>query len=181
MRAYDDGVYRGMTPEEIAEWEAMENLPTPPPTQEEQGLTLLRSMAAQTTTLSDTVALSVPDLLPAWSPDMGAVSVGQVCRYEDATYRCRQAHTPQAGWEPPTVPALWTVVELSASGTQSDPITAARGMEYTYGLYYKDPEDGNLYLCQRTGEADGGKIILQFLPHELIGHYFTAALGTEYI
>ena len=45
-------------------------------------------------------------------------------------------------------------------------------MEYTYGLYYADPEDGKLYLCARTGEADGGKIILQYLPHELVNLYF---------
>lgn len=59
-------------------------------------------------------------------------------------------------------------------GTQDDPIPAARGMEYTYGLYYKDPEDTKLYLCERTGEAAGGKIVLQYLPHELVGNYFKA-------
>ena len=56
-----------------------------------------------------------------------------------------------------------------------NPITAARGMEYQYGLYYLDPEDSQLYLCTRTGEAEGGKGILQYLPHELIGHYFEEA------
>ena len=45
-------------------------------------------------------------------------------------------------------------------------------MEYQYGLYYLDPEDSKLYLCKRTGEAEGGKVILQYLPHELIGQYF---------
>ena len=59
------------------------------------------------------------------------------------------------------------------TGTQDDPITAARGMEYTYGLYYRDPEDNLNYLCERTGEAEGGKITLQYLPHELVGQYFT--------
>lgn len=48
-------------------------------------------------------------------------------------------------------------------------------MEYTYGLYYTDPEDGKLYLCERIGAAAGDKIILQYLPHELVGQYFTAA------
>ena len=45
-------------------------------------------------------------------------------------------------------------------------------MEYVYGLYYTDSEDGKLYLCQRTGEAYGGTVVLQYLPHELVGHYF---------
>ena len=44
-------------------------------------------------------------------------------------------------------------------------------MEYTYGLYYRDPEDNLIYLCERTGEAEGGKITLQYLPHELVGQY----------
>ena len=41
-------------------------------------------------------------------------------------------------------------------------------------LYYKDPEDTKLYKCERIGEAVGGKIVLQYLPHELVGNYFTA-------
>lgn len=36
-------------------------------------------------------------------------------------------------------------------------------------------QDGNLYLCQRTGEAAGGTIVLQYLPHELVGQYFDLA------
>ena len=58
------------------------------------------------------------------------------------------------------------------AGTQDDPIPAERGMEYVYGLHYLDSEDCMLYLCQRTGEAAGGTVVLQYLPHELIGHYF---------
>ena len=37
---------------------------------------------------------------------------------------------------------------------------------------YKGNSDGKLYLCQRTGEAAGGTVVLQYLPHELVGHYF---------
>jgi chitin-binding protein len=33
--------------------------------------------------------------------------VGSTVTYGGATYRCRQAHTALAGWEPPNVPALW--------------------------------------------------------------------------
>lgn len=57
-------------------------------------------------------------------------------------------------------------------GSQEHPFTAARGMEYEYGKYYLDPEDSKTYLCKRTGEAEGGKVTLQYLPHELIGQYF---------
>lgn len=51
-----------------------------------------------------------------------------------------------------------------------DPIPAARGMEYEYGKYYLDPEDGKTYLCKRLN--DTGTIVLYYLPHELIGQYF---------
>lgn len=79
-----------------------------------------------------------------------------------------QAHYPPgAGTE-----ALYTRIDETHDGTRYDPVPAARGMEYTYGLYYADGEDGKLYLCQRTGEADGGTVVLQYLPHELVGHYF---------
>ncbi|MEV0581952.1 carbohydrate-binding protein [Nonomuraea sp. NPDC050310] len=36
-----------------------------------------------------------------------AYAAGASVTYGGATYRCLQAHTAQAGWEPPNVPALW--------------------------------------------------------------------------
>ena len=50
------------------------------------------------------------------------------------------------------------------------------GIEYEYGLYYLDNEDSKIYLCSRTGETDGNTIILQYLPHELVGQYFELAI-----
>lgn len=52
-------------------------------------------------------------------------------------------------------------------------------MEYEYGLYYFDPEDGKTYLCEREGEEPGTKIILQYLPHEVVGQYFTDTTEPE--
>jgi hypothetical protein len=34
-------------------------------------------------------------------------SVGTNVTYSGVSYRCQQAHTSQAGWEPPNTPALW--------------------------------------------------------------------------
>jgi predicted carbohydrate-binding protein with CBM5 and CBM33 domain len=42
----------------------------------------------------------------AWAAGT-AYKVGDVVTYGGASYRCRQAHTAIAGWEPPNVPALW--------------------------------------------------------------------------
>ncbi|MFB4282680.1 MULTISPECIES: lytic polysaccharide monooxygenase [unclassified Nonomuraea] len=36
-----------------------------------------------------------------------AYAVGSTVTYNGASYRCLQAHTALAGWEPPNVPALW--------------------------------------------------------------------------
>ena len=102
-----------------------------------------------------------------------AVEVNDRLVYADRLYRVTQAHTTQEGWEPDKTPATFTVIDEEHTGTQEDPIPAAKGMEYTYGLYYTDPEDGKLYRCERTGEQPGGKVTLQFLPHELVGLYFT--------
>lgn len=71
--------------------------------------------------------------------------------------------------------SLWTAIDEQHDGTKYDPIPASRGMEYTYGLYYTDPEDNKMYLCERVGSVAGGVIILQYLPHELVGQYFSVA------
>jgi len=39
-----------------------------------------------------------------------AYKVGDEVMYLGKKYRCRQAHTSQAGWNPPAVPALWLLV-----------------------------------------------------------------------
>lgn len=76
-------------------------------------------------------------------------------------------------WLPDSGIWQWTVAaDPAAAGTVDDPIPASRGMDYTYGRYYSDPEDGKVYLCSRAGEAEGGTVTLQYLPHELVGNYF---------
>lgn len=47
-----------------------------------------------------------PDETPEWATAT-PYSVGDEVTYQGRTYRCRQAHTSQAGWQPPNVPALW--------------------------------------------------------------------------
>lgn len=132
--------------------------------------------------LSDGEAAKSPELFPRWADHIGeTVKPGDRRSDTDESgvlhvYRVNkgQGHTTQENWPPHSTPAVWTIINVDHAGTQDDPIPAARGMEYTYGLYYKDPEDAKLYLCERTGEAAGGKIVLQYLPHELLGQYFKA-------
>lgn len=123
--------------------------------------------------LSDGEAASVPELITAWAYPVDYAE-GDRRSYGGKVHKCRQGHTSQADWTPDKTPNLWAVIDAEHAGTQNDPIPAARGMEYEYGKYYLDGEDGKTYLCERTGEAAGGKIVLQYLPHELVGNYFKA-------
>ena len=49
----------------------------------------------------------LPPVILAWAAGQ-TVKVGDLRTYGGKTYRCLQAHTTQAGWEPSSVPALWT-------------------------------------------------------------------------
>lgn len=137
---------------------------------------------AAATSLPDSDAAKAVELFPRWADHIGeTVKPGDRRSDMDESgvlhvYRVNkgQGHTTQENWPPHSTPAVWTIINVDHAGTQDDPIPAARGMEYTYGLYYKDPEDTKLYKCERIGEAAGGKIVLQYLPHELVGNYFTA-------
>ena len=141
-------------------------------TQTERARQLRPYIVKASASLTDADAVKAKELYDRWAAGM-AVVVNDRLVYGDRLYRVTQAHTTQEGWEPDKVPALFTVIDEQHAGTQDDPIPAAKGMEYTYGLYYTDPEDGKLYRCERTGEQPGGKVTLQFLPHELVGLYFT--------
>ena len=135
-------------------------------------------LSAQTAT--DQQALDMPSLYEYWKAGVNYGAQGEekiVRRFingRDQLYRCDQPHTALDGWEPENYPAGWTAINAAHAGTIDDPIPAMRGMEYTYGLYYVDPEDGKTYLCIRVGEAEGGTVVLQYLPHELVGQYFQA-------
>ena len=63
--------------------------------------------------------------------------------------------------------------EPAEDGSKDKPITAVRGMVYYKDRYYRDPEDGKIYLCTRDrDDQPGGGIALAYLPHELINIYF---------
>lgn len=130
--------------------------------------------------LPDEEAADAPSLFQPWT--VGEVVEPGDRRYYAPTgklYKVRegQGHVTQADWTPDLTPALWAVVDAAHAGTAEDPIPAARGMEYEYGKIYLDGEDGKVYRCERIGEAEGGTIVLHYLPHELVGQYFTEVTG----
>ena len=128
--------------------------------------------------LSDADGLKAKALYPRWEAlvKKGSVTAeaGYRFTYGGDLYKCVNANpTFQADWIPGNgTAALYVRIDEAHAGTLADPIPAARSMEYVYGMYYSDSEDGKVYLCARTGEADGGTITLHYLPHELVGLYF---------
>ena len=48
-----------------------------------------------------------PATVPEWAIGV-SYKVGDKATYQGVAYSCVQAHSAQAGWDPPHVPALWT-------------------------------------------------------------------------
>ena len=145
---------------------------------QDQANTVRVQVESAASLLSDGDAAKFPNLSKPWT--VGERVEEGYRRYFEPTRRLYkvlpgQGHITQADWTPDKTPSMWAVVDVEHAGTADDPIPAVRGLEYIYGKYYGDPEDGQVYLCQRTGEEEGGTVVLNYLPHELIGHYFSAA------
>lgn len=119
--------------------------------------------------VSDSVAVANKDLYEEWQASVSYAENKRV-RYADKLYKCRQAHTSEAQHTPDLIPAIWVVIDETHAGTIEDPIPAVAGMEYVKGLYYI--EEGKIYLMNRQGMQDGEKIVLQYLPSQLVGQYF---------
>ena len=120
-------------------------------------------------TFTDENAVKVIDLYPVWTVGI-AVAKDSRYQYNGKLYKVVQPHTTQADWTPDITPALWTVIDVTHTGTIDEPIPAVAGMEYTKGLYYI--EDGTIYLMNREGMAEGETITLYYLPSQLVGQYF---------
>lgn len=74
--------------------------------------------------LDDEQAESVTELFPLWETDTAYI-VGDRRQYDSLLYRCVQAHTSQAGWEPPAVPALWVRTSTEEWPEWIQPVGAA--------------------------------------------------------
>lgn len=65
--------------------------------------------AAEDGRVADTIITGHRERFGAWMPGE-EYAVGQIRLYQDALYRCVQAHTAQDDWAPDIVPALWARV-----------------------------------------------------------------------
>lgn len=150
MKIYDNGIIRDATPEEIAIWEAARQ-PASPPSPQEQAMMLARTLAAVATNLTDTVALSIPDLLPTWDELLSAgseISSGVCLNYNNQIYRVVQNVTPIESQKPGDegMLAIYRPIDKEHAGTIYDPIPWVSGMDCYEGKYYSYNE--KTYLCK---------------------------------
>lgn len=80
--------------------------------------------------LPDDTYDSVLPLFPDWVSGE-TVAVGAVRQFDGNLWRVVQAHTTQADWTPPTVPALWTA-ERQTEGPTVDPWVQPTGSSDAY-------------------------------------------------
>ena len=107
-------------------------------TYSDQGIMLIRNDGVE---YGEAVTLH-----PVWKAGI-AYSAGYKAQHSGKLWRCRQAHTSQAGWEPENVPALLEEICEIHDGTKYDPIPYHGNMALVSGKYYS--QDGVTYLCNR--------------------------------
>ena len=97
-------------------------------------------------TLDDETALTGVELFPIWTIDR-VYAVGDKVQRNSKLWRCLQAHTSQAGWEPENAASLWTEICESHAGTLEDPIPYNGNMALESGKYYS--QNSKIYRCTR--------------------------------
>lgn len=150
MKKCVNGEYIDMTAEEIAameaeaaRYEAAER--TRPLTAEEVTAMLIRQQI-NILNVDDNTALRMTTFYPEWAENT-EYTIDHKVQRGGKLWRCIQAHTSQAGWEPENAASLWTEICESHAGTLEDPIPYNGNMALESGKYYS--QDGKIYRCTR--------------------------------
>lgn len=167
MRIYENGILRDMTATEIA---AMQDAAARAEAEEKhrplslgEVQEMLVRQQINTLAVDDQTALRMLAFYPEWATDT-AYTVGYKVQRGGKLWRCKQAHTAIATWEPENAASLWEVINETHDGTKYDPIPYDGNMELTAGLYYT--QGGVTYLCNRST----GQPVYNALS-ELVGLY----------
>ena len=99
-----------------------------------------------TLTVDDNTALRMVEFYPEWATDT-AYTAGYKVQRGGKLWRCKQAHTAIATWEPENAVSLWEVINETHDGTKYDPIPYDGNMALEAGKYYI--QDYVIYLCNR--------------------------------
>ena len=113
MKIVENGIMRDMTAEEIAAMEAdaakFEAYERTRPLTAEKVTRLLIAQQINGLTVDDNTALRMLEFYPDWASGIAYTAEYKVQR-SGKLWRCLQAHTSQAGWEPENAPSLWAKV-----------------------------------------------------------------------
>lgn len=91
-------------------------------------LTAMLLMFVMIFTLSANI--NVKASYPSWQAGT-TYKIGDIVSYGDYNYICIQAHTTITGWEPPIVPALWSLYSGGSTQTVATPVISPSGGTYT--------------------------------------------------
>lgn len=106
---------------------------------------------AESGQLDDVTASEQSMLFAEWVPGV-AYTVGQLRQHNEKLYRCVQAHTSQAGWEPDAATSLWALTsdpavewpEWSQPIGAHDAYTKDAKVSHN-GKHYISAVDGNVW------------------------------------
>lgn len=119
MRICENGVLRDMTSEEIT---AMQDAAAQAEAEEKRrpmSISEVQEMLVRqqinTLTVDDQTAMRMLEYYPA--PDAASYAAGDRIQYNGTLYKCLQAHTAQADWNPVDSPSLWAEVLAGQDGT----------------------------------------------------------------
>lgn len=120
MKICENGVIREMTAEEIAEMEEAQARYDAeerhrPLTIGEVSEMLIRQQI-NTFSVADATALRMVEFYPEWTTDTD-YATGFKVQYGGKLYKCLQAHTAQADWNPVDAPSMWAEVLAGQDGT----------------------------------------------------------------
>ena len=167
MTKWVNGELVGMTTEEIAAQETkrktFEAAERTRPLTESEVSRMLIAQQINTLSVDDNTALRMLEFYPEWASGMD-YSTGYKVQRSGKLWRCLQAHTAQAGWEPENTASLWEEICESHAGTLTDPIPYNGNMALKSGKYYI--QDYVIYRCNR----DTGNPVYNPLA-ELVGLY----------
>lgn len=116
-------------------------------------VTSLKSVYAKmAASISDDVALAIPEIFPIWSANSVKYKNGDRVSYENVLYKVLQDHTSQESWKPDVSPSLFAKILTSTDNTpkpwvQLDSTSAyKKGDRVIYnGKIYESLIDNNVW------------------------------------
>ena len=149
MKIFVNGnaIERELTAEEIYAQAAYEAYERTRPMTAEEVTTMLIKQQINILNVDDNTALRMTTFYPEWAENT-EYTIGYKVQRSGRLWRCLQAHTSQAGWEPSTATAsIWEEICESHSGTLEDPIPYNGNMALESGKYYS--QNSKIYRCTR--------------------------------